>query len=91
MIILGALIILLPIKSLIQTMMISQTFNGVLLPVILLAMIKLINDKRLMGKFVNRGFLNIVTWIVVVILIILAMILVIATFFPQVFTALGLG
>lgn len=90
MIILGGLIVLLPIKSLIQTMMISQTFNGVLLPVILLAMLKLINDKRLMGKFVNRGFLNIITWVVVIILIILAMILVVATFFPQVFTALGL-
>jgi NRAMP (natural resistance-associated macrophage protein)-like metal ion transporter len=90
MIILGGLIILLPIKSLVQTMMISQTFNGVLLPIILLAMLKLINDKRLMGKYVNRGFMNVITWIVVVILILLALILIIATFFPQVFSALGL-
>lgn len=89
MIVLGALIVLLPIKSLVQTMMISQTFNGVLLPVILLAMLKLINDKHLMGKYVNKRFLNTITWIVLVILILLALILIIATFFPQVFAALG--
>jgi Mn2+/Fe2+ NRAMP family transporter len=80
--ILGAAIILLPIQSLIQAMLISQTFNGVLLPVILIAMLVLINDKRLMGKFSNGRLFNIVAWTTVAALILLAGILVVVTFLP---------
>ena len=82
LIVLGAAIILLPIKSLIDAMMISQTFNGVLLPVILVTMLKLINDKHIMGKYVNGKIFNILAWATVVILIILAAILVVTTFLP---------
>lgn len=82
LIVLGAAIILLPIKSLIDAMMISQTFNGVLLPVILVTMLTLINDKHIMGKYVNGKIFNILAWATVVILIILAAILVVTTFVP---------
>jgi Mn2+/Fe2+ NRAMP family transporter len=80
MIILGAAIILLPVRSLIQAMLISQTFNGVLLPVILVTMLLLINDKRLMGKFTNGRIFNILAWVTAVVLILLAIILVVITF-----------
>ncbi len=80
LIVLGAAIILLPIQSLIQAMLISQTFNGVLLPVILIAMLVLINDKRLMGKFKNGRVFNILAWITAIVLIILAGILIVVTF-----------
>lgn len=79
-IILGAAIILLPIKSLIQAMLISQTFNGVLLPVILITMLVLINNKHLMGKFRNGRLFNILAWATVVALIILALTLIVVTF-----------
>lgn len=79
-IILGAAIILLPIKSLIQAMLISQTFNGVLLPVILITMLVLINDKHLMGKFRNGRLFNILAWATVAALIILALTLIVVTF-----------
>jgi Mn2+/Fe2+ NRAMP family transporter len=82
LIIVGAAIILLPIQSLIQAMLISQTFNGVLLPVILIAMLVLINDKRLMGKFKNGRIFNILAWIISIVLIILAGILIVVTFIP---------
>jgi len=82
LIVLGAAIILLPIKSLIDAMMISQTFNGVLLPVILVTMLTLINDKRIMGKYVNGKIFNILAWTTVIILILLAAILVVTTFLP---------
>jgi Mn2+/Fe2+ NRAMP family transporter len=81
LVILGAAIILLPIQSLIQAMLVSQTFNGVLLPVILIAMLVLINDKRLMGKFKNGRILNILAWTTAVVLILLAAILIVLTFF----------
>ncbi len=80
MIVLGAAIIMLPIQSLIQAMLISQTFNGVLLPVILIAMLVLINDKRLMGQFSNGRLFNILAWATVIALIILALILIVVTF-----------
>jgi Mn2+/Fe2+ NRAMP family transporter len=80
-VILGSAIILLPIQSLIQAMLISQTFNGVLLPVILVAMLVLINDSRLMGRYKNGRVFNIIAWITAAILILLALILIWLTFF----------
>ena len=64
-------------------MLVSQTMNGVLLPVILVTMLKVINYRRLMGKFVNGRIYNIVCWITAVILIAWAAILIVATFFPN--------
>lgn len=81
-IVLGAGIILLPIKSLIDAMLASQTLNGVLLPVILIAILVLINDQRLMGKYINGRVMNILSWGTVAILILLTVILVITSFFP---------
>jgi Mn2+/Fe2+ NRAMP family transporter len=81
MIVLGAAIILLPIQSLIQAMLLSQTLNGILLPVILITMLVLINDKRLMGKYSNGRVFNILAWATAIALILLATILVIVTFF----------
>lgn len=82
LIVLGAGIILLPIKSLIQAMLASQTLNGVLLPVVLLVMLQLINDRRLMGRHVNGPVLNAVTWAMVVVLIVLTLILVVTSLAP---------
>jgi Mn2+/Fe2+ NRAMP family transporter len=84
LIVLGAAIILLPFKSLIDVMLASQTLNGVLLPVILITMLNLINDKRLMGKYVNGRVFNGIAWIMVIALIILTAILVVTSFFPGV-------
>lgn len=81
-IVLGAGIILLPVKSLVQAMLASQTLNGVLLPIILVVMLRLINDKRLMGKYVNSRAGNIVSWLMVGALIVLTAILVIVSVFP---------
>ena len=85
-IVLGAAIILLPIPSLIEAMLASQTLNGVLLPVILIVMLKLINDKRLMGKYVNGRIFNLLAWATVVILIVLTGILVVTSVFPGMLT-----
>jgi Mn2+/Fe2+ NRAMP family transporter len=82
LIVLGAGIILLPIKSLIEAMLASQTLNGVLLPVILVVILRLINDRRLMGKFVNGRSFNVLSWAMVVVLIVLTVILVVTSTFP---------
>ena len=82
LIILGAAVILLPIQSLVKTMMASQTLNGVLLPVILIVMLRLINEKHLMGRWVNGRAFNVLAWVIVAALILLTLILVVVSVFP---------
>ena len=68
-IVIGAGIILLPVRSLVQMMILSQTLNGILLPLILVVMLILVNNHGLMGeKFVNGKFLNTVSITVIVLL-----------------------
>ena len=76
LILLGGAVILLPIPSLIRAMMASQTLNGVVLPVILIVMLRLINDRRLMGDFVNGRVLNAISWIMVIVLIALTAVMI---------------
>ncbi len=83
LIVLGAAIILLPIQSLVKTMMASQTLNGVLLPVILIVMLRLINERRLMGRFVNGRASNLIAWVMVAVLILLTLILIVVTAFSS--------
>lgn len=83
LIVLGAAIILLPIQSLIRAMLASQTLNGVLLPVILIVMLRLVNDKRRMGAFVNGRIFNLLVRITVAVLILLTVVLVISSVFPN--------
>jgi Mn2+/Fe2+ NRAMP family transporter len=90
LIVLGASVILLPIPSLIEAMLASQTLNGVLLPIILIVMLRLINDKRLMGVHVNGRVFNTLTWASVAILIILTAILVVTSVFPNLLSGLSL-
>ncbi len=91
LIVLGAGIILLPIRSLIQAMLASQTLNGVLLPVILVVMMVLISDRRIMGRFANGRVLNLITGAMVVVLILLTLLLLALTLFPGLGAALSSG
>jgi len=69
MIFLGAGIILFPDVPLIAIMFYSQVINGVLLPFVLIAMLILINDRRIMGKYVNGPVMNFISWLTVCVLI----------------------
>jgi Mn2+/Fe2+ NRAMP family transporter len=79
-IVVGAGVILLPLRSLVTTMLVSQTLNGLLLPLILLVMLRLVNDKRLMGRHANGPALNVVSWVLVLLLIGLTLLLVLSSF-----------
>jgi Mn2+/Fe2+ NRAMP family transporter len=68
-IVLGVIIILIPNAPLIQISLWSQIINGILLPVVLVCMILLVNNKRIMGKYVNNSVQNIIGWGAVVILV----------------------
>jgi len=58
----GAGIILIPNAPLIKISIWSQVINGILLPVVLVCMMLIINNKEIMGKHVNNRFYNIVGW-----------------------------
>ncbi|MDQ7093591.1 Nramp family divalent metal transporter [Desulfosporosinus sp. PR] len=62
-------IILIPNAPLILISLWSQVLNGALLPVVLLCMMLLINNKEIMGEHTNKLFHNVVGWVTTVILI----------------------
>ncbi len=78
-IVIGAGMILVPTMPLIKIMFLSQTINGILLPIVLVIMLRLVNDKELMGEYVNSKRMNIITWITVAILILLTVMLVLTS------------
>jgi Mn2+/Fe2+ NRAMP family transporter len=67
--IISAIVILIPGAPLIAISLWSQVANGVLLPVVLICMILLINNKKIMGTHINRPLGNIVGWTSVVVLV----------------------
>ena len=75
-------IILIPEMPLLQIMLLSQVVNGMVLPIILVAMLFIINNERIMGEWVNSRFYNIACWISTVILIIISVVMLLTTFFP---------
>lgn len=73
LIVLGAGIILfVPESRLVSIMLFSQAANGILLPLILVLMLKLVNDRSLMGEYVNSKGKNFVVWAQAIIMIVLA-------------------
>jgi NRAMP (natural resistance-associated macrophage protein)-like metal ion transporter len=62
MIVVGSAPILLPRAPLVEIMFWSQTLNGVLLPLVILVMLRLINDPSLMGRHTNSVAFNLVAW-----------------------------
>jgi len=72
-ILIGAFIILIPSAPLIAISLWSQIINGILLPVVVICMILLVNNKNIMGKYVNKPIQNIIGWVAVVILVGLSM------------------
>ena len=72
----GAAVVLIPNFPLVKFPILSQVLNGVLLPVILVFMLKLINKHELMGKYTNTRWWNSIAWITVIIMIGLSLALV---------------
>ncbi len=60
--VLGASVVLIPNLPLIKVMWFSQIINCLLLPAIIIFMIKLVNDRELMGDYRNSLWMNIVAY-----------------------------
>jgi len=74
-IVISALIILFPDAPLITIMYISQVVNGAVLPFVLIFMQLLINNQRLMGKYVNGPLFNGIAWTTVVTMVLLTLLM----------------
>jgi Mn2+/Fe2+ NRAMP family transporter len=75
--VIGVAIILAPKAPLIAITVWSQTLNGILLPVVLISMILLVNNKDIMGEYVNKPISNYIGWGTTGILIVLTSALII--------------
>jgi Mn2+/Fe2+ NRAMP family transporter len=82
LILLGAGSILFPQMPLVPIMYLSQVVNGILLPFVLLFMLALVNNKEIMGEYVNSRGYNIVAWSISVVMILLTLLLSISSFLP---------
>jgi Mn2+/Fe2+ NRAMP family transporter len=78
----GSAVVLIPNFPLVKVIILSQVLNGILLPVVLIFMIRLINRKELMGKYVNKRWMNITAWATSAIVIVLSVALMYITLFP---------
>ncbi|KPJ69575.1 Mn transporter [candidate division WOR-1 bacterium DG_54_3] len=84
LILIGGGVVLFPKLNLINVMLFSQTTNGILFPFILIFMLFLVNNRRLMGQYVNSKFNNLVAWATALVLILLTILLIVATFTGQI-------
>ncbi len=75
LIVLGAGVVLTPNFPLVKVIILSQVLNGVLLPLVLIFMLKLINKHDLMGTYTNSRLFNVVAWVTAVIVIALSLIM----------------
>lgn len=81
LIILGVLVSLIPNLPFIQVLVILQDVNAAALPVLLIFVILLINNRRLMGRRVNNLTFNILAWITTISITVLVILWLLNTFF----------
>ncbi len=81
LIILGVLITLIPGLPIIQVLLVLQDVNAAMLPILLIFIILLVNNRRLMGRHVNKPGLNVIAWATVVVITILVLLLLLNTLF----------
>ena len=81
LIILAVIIIMIPSVPLLTILFLSQVANGLLLPFVLILMLLIINDKRVMGKYVNSRLFNFIAIATVLIVMGLSIGLIVTIFF----------
>jgi NRAMP (natural resistance-associated macrophage protein)-like metal ion transporter len=81
----GAAIAVIPNLPLIRVLLVTQVINCLLLPIILFAILRLVNDRELMGTQVNGPVYNLGAWLTTVIVTGLSLLFVLVTIFPHLF------
>jgi Mn2+/Fe2+ NRAMP family transporter len=83
-------VVLIPGLPLVQLLLLTSAINGVLLPIELFFIMRLINDRELMGANVNGPVFNFIAWATTIVVSLLsALLLVIAIVLPLFGITLG--
>jgi Mn2+/Fe2+ NRAMP family transporter len=86
---LGVLVTLIPGLPLVQVLIFTQLINALALPFVLVSVLKLVNNRGLMGEYRNGVVYNIVAWATTVIVSVLSLAILINTLLG--FFGLGFG
>jgi len=81
----GAAIAIIPSLPLIRVLLFTQVINGLLLPIVLFAVLRLVNNREVMGKYVNGPIYNIAAWLTAIVVTILSALYILITLFPAIF------
>jgi Mn2+/Fe2+ NRAMP family transporter len=76
LILFGATVALIPGIPQIKLLLFTQMVNGVLLPVILIAILSLVNNREIMGEYRNSIWLNIAGWATAIVISLLSLLLI---------------
>jgi Mn2+/Fe2+ NRAMP family transporter len=78
----GATIAVIPDLPLIRVLLVTQVINGLLLPVILIAVLRLVNNRELMGGHVNGPIYNLAAWLTTIVVTLLSVLFIVVTLLP---------
>lgn len=80
----GAAIAVLPNLPLFRVLLVTQVINGLLLPVVLFAVLKLVNNRELMGSRVNGPLYNLAAWLTALVVTALSLLYILVSLFPNI-------
>jgi Mn2+/Fe2+ NRAMP family transporter len=86
LVVVGAVVAMMPGQPLIDALLNMQVINGLLLPVLLIAIMRLINDRDLMGEEHTNGTIyNVAAWLTTIAVSAISVIFIVTKFFPNIF------
>lgn len=78
----GAAIAVIPGLPLIRVLLVTQVINGLLLPIVLFAILRLVNNREVMGAHVNGPIYNAAAWLTAIVVTLLSLLYIVMTIFP---------
>jgi Mn2+/Fe2+ NRAMP family transporter len=81
----GGLVAIIPGLPLFRVLLVTQVINGLLLPVLLVSILRLVNKRELMGAHANGRVYNAASWLTVVVVSALSLLYIATQLFPGLF------
>ena len=78
----GAAIAVIPELPLFRVLLVTQVINGLLLPIVLFAILRLVNNRELMGAQVNGPLYNVAAWLTAIVVTALSLLFILMSIFP---------
>jgi NRAMP (natural resistance-associated macrophage protein)-like metal ion transporter len=85
----GAAIAVVPNLPLIRVLLVTQVINGLLLPIVLFTIMRLVNDRELMGAHVNGRLHNLAAWLTTIVVTGLSVMYLLITLVPGITRLFG--